>query len=163
MESLTLVHRDRLIATTAPIVADKAALAAEVRKTLDGQTAYSRTAAVAAIYGPVYRLDEVRERIRKTLPFRPFRERRMTLEVIERYTKFIPDEALLKYAEAKALRHADGSPYFDVFAVAEPIYWEEEAINDPWLLGFWRPESSPRETWNWRRVDSDVVVIAYWK
>jgi hypothetical protein len=127
------------------VEAERHAYAQRVRATLDGQRAADRRDEIALRYGPIYSLDAIRQRVRKTLPLRPFRFRVCRLTSINTYTGRIPEVALCRLGEAKA------SDLFDRFLVAEPTYEDaNRPFADPWLLGVW--EEYPTE----------AVIIAAW-
>lgn len=92
-------------------------------------------------WGPLYRRQEVRARIRRVLPPMPFRVRVAKWYEVRDYSEPIPVEALHKYDEA---RHAK---VFDAFYVVEPAYEMHEVFADPWLIG---------------RVGEQYAVIARW-
>jgi hypothetical protein len=102
--------------------------------TLDGQRAADRRDEVALRYGPIdnRRLpdsDVIRQRVRKTLPFRLFRDRSWRLTSADTYRGRIPETALCRLGEAQE------SHLFEQFVIAEPTYGGSRLVADPWLLG----------------------------
>ena len=91
----------------------------------------------------------IRQRVRKTLPFRPFRIRTWEWTPVDSYRGRIPEAALCRLGEAQE------SHLFDRFFVAEPFYEDDRSrlTVDPWLLGLWEP-ISVRPT--------EAVIIAAW-
>lgn len=110
-----------------PDTTDRSARARAVRTTLPGQMLRERLETAALIFGPLYRLAEIRQRVGETLPRRVGLVRGATFVPIEAYRDAIPDEALLKYDDA--LR----SGVFGKFLVATPTYYREQQA-DPWLV-----------------------------
>jgi hypothetical protein len=118
-------------------------------RALDGQRAADRRDEVALRYGPIYSLDAIRQRVRKTLPFRPLRSRSWQWTPVTGYRGRIPEAALCRLGEAQE------SHLFDRFVVAEPRYEDSgsQLVVDLWLLGLWEP-ISVRPT--------EAVIIAAW-
>ena len=109
-------------------VADTAARIASIRAQLPGQLLRQRIEMATVCYGPLYTPAEVRRRVGESLPYRFGFIRGATLEPIEDYREPIPDEALLKYDDARK------AGLFARFWVATPTYYEERQV-DPWILG----------------------------
>jgi hypothetical protein len=83
-----------------PELHDRAARVAAIRARLPGQVLRERIDTVRLLYGPLYTLAEVRQRVAETLPTRLGSILSARLEPIETYGERIPDEVLLKYDEA---------------------------------------------------------------
>lgn len=113
---------DRPCAEVAP-----ADYAARIRATLPGQVQMERLELAAAAYGPLYALDEIRRRVAETLSPRVGYRRGASLEPIESYRGRIPDDALIKYGEARE------SGLFSRFWVATPRYYKQPQ-SDPWIV-----------------------------
>ncbi|HYE93766.1 MAG TPA: hypothetical protein VEA38_22225 [Terriglobales bacterium] len=99
-----------------------------IRNRLPGQMLRERIEMAQMLYGPLYTLAEVRQKVGQTLPRRAGYVRGATLEPIEDYRQGIPDDALLKYDDAVK------SGLFSKFWVATPTYYQERQV-DPWILG----------------------------
>ncbi len=99
-----------------------------IRATLPGQVLTERIETARALYGPLFTLAELRDRVGQTLPRRLGYVRSATLEPIETYRERIPDAALLKYDDAFR------SGLFERFWVATPTYYQERQV-DPWIVG----------------------------
>ena len=92
-----------------------------------------------------------RRHIRWSLPWHPLKIRRVVVWRIREYPRFIPDEALLKFAQAEESR------LFTSFWVAEPTYQRISVTKeDPWLIGLRREDTPP--FWDWLPVS----IIASW-
>jgi hypothetical protein len=113
-----------------------------IRGRLPGQMLKERLENAALHYGPLYSMAEVRTRIGETLPRRLGYVRSAAVELIETYSRRIPDEALLRYDDAVQ------SGLFSRFLVATPTYYQERQL-DPWIVA----EVAGTERW---------VVIAQW-
>ena len=106
---------------------DLAARIRAVKNRLPGQMLRERLETAALLYGPLYSLVEVRQRVADTLPRKVGFVRGAAFEPIETYSQAIPDDALLKYDDA--LR----SGLFAKFLVATPTYYREQQV-DPWIV-----------------------------
>lgn len=110
-----------------PDATDRAVRLRAIRTTLPGQMLRERLETAALLFGPLYTLAEVRQRVGDTLPRRVGFVRGAALMPIEAYREAIPDEALLKYDDA--LR----TGVFGKFLVATPAYYREQQA-DPWIV-----------------------------
>lgn len=110
-----------------PETADRAARLRAIRTTLPGQMLCERLETAALLFGPLYSLAEVRQRVGETLPRRVGFVRGAALVPIETYQDPIPDDALLKYDDAQR------SGVFGKFLVATPTYYREHQV-DPWIV-----------------------------
>ncbi len=110
-----------------PETTDRAARVRAIRTTLPGQMLRERMDTAALLFGPLYTLAEVRQRVGDSLPRRVGFVRGAALVPIEAYREPIPDDALLKYDDA--LR----SGVFGKFLVATPTYYREQQV-DPWIV-----------------------------
>jgi len=129
---------------TAPCeAAEDRAKVAEIRQDLAGQQTRGRWDLAEAQFGLIMDIGTLRDRIRKTIPFRLFNVRHVDWEDIGSYTGHIPDQALLKYEEARR------TGLFRCFKVAAPMYSTFNPVSDPWLLGYVDP--------------SHAIVLAYWE
>jgi hypothetical protein len=99
-----------------------------IRAKLPGQLLRERIDTANALFGPLYSLDDVQQKIAETLPLRLGFRRSAVLEPVESYRERIPDDALLKYDDAAE------SKLFSRFWVATPAYRSERQV-DPWILG----------------------------
>jgi hypothetical protein len=99
----------------------------EIRGRLPGQMLRERLETAALLYGPLYTLAAIRQRVAETLPRRIGFVRAALLEPVEAYRSPIPDEALLKYDDA--VRRG----LFSRFLVATPTYYREQQL-DPWII-----------------------------
>lgn len=98
-----------------------------IRQRLPGQVRRERIQTAAAVYGPLHTRAQVESQVGDTLPPRFGQRRTAILEPIEQYRDFIPDEALLKFADATE------SGLFVRFWVARPAY-RADAQADPWII-----------------------------
>ena len=98
-----------------------------VRSRLPGQMLCERLETAALLYGPLYTLAEIRQRVADTLARKVGFVRGATLEPIETYSQNIPDDALLKYDDAAR------AGLFSKFLVATPTYYREQQV-DPWII-----------------------------
>ena len=108
-------------------VQDAAAHVRRVRSRLPGQMIRERLETAALLYGPLYSLSEVRQRVAATLPRRAGFVRGTALESIESYREWIPNDALLKWDDAMR------SGLFSRFLVATPTYYRDQQV-DPWII-----------------------------
>lgn len=99
----------------------------KIRSELPGQMLRERIETARLCYGPLYSLNEVRQKVAETLPRRVGYMRSAALEPIETYQDPIPDDALLKYDDAR------NSGLFSKFWVASPRYYESKQT-DPWII-----------------------------
>ena len=106
---------------------DAAARARTIRTRLPGQMLNERLEMARVMYGPLYTLEEIRQKVAETLPRRIGFVRGAVLEPIEGYTEPIPEAALLKYDDAVQ------SGYFSKFWMATPKYYEQRQV-DPWIV-----------------------------
>ena len=125
-------------------VQDAAAHARRVRSRLPGQMVRERLETAALLYGPLYSMAEIRQRVAATLPRRVGFVRGTALESIESYRERIPDEALLKWDDAVR------SGLFSKFLVATPTYYRDQQV-DPWIIA---EVTEATDRW---------VVIAQWE
>lgn len=100
----------------------------KIRSQLPGQMLRQRIETARLCYGPLYSLNEIRQKVAETLPRRVGYMRSAALEPIEAYQDIIPDDALLKYDDART------SGVFSKFWVASPRYYESKQT-DPWIIG----------------------------
>lgn len=107
--------------------ADPVARAARIRATLPGQVQMERLELAAAGYGPLYALDEIHRHVADTLSPRVGYRRGASLEPVESYRGRIPDDALIKYGDARE------SGLFSRFWVATPTYYKQPQ-SDPWIV-----------------------------
>lgn len=98
-----------------------------IRSRLPGQMLRERLEMAQLLYGPLFTLAEIRQKVGQTLPRRAGYVRGAALEPIEEYRQGIPDEALLKYDDAVK------SGLFTKFWVATPTYYQERQV-DPWIV-----------------------------
>ena len=98
-----------------------------IRSRLPGQMLRERLEMAHLLYGPLFTLAELRQKVGQTLPRRAGYVRGAALEPIEEYRQGIPDEALLKYDDAVK------SGLFTRFWVATPTYYQERQV-DPWIV-----------------------------
>lgn len=98
-----------------------------VKSRLPGQMLRERLETAALLYGPLYALVEIRQRVAETLPRKVGFVRGVTLEPIEAYSAAIPEDALLKYDDAVR------TGLFSKFLVATPTYYREQQV-DPWII-----------------------------
>lgn len=98
-----------------------------IRARLPGQMLQERLETAQLLYGPLYALTEIRQRVGETLPRRFGYVRSAVLEPIEAYRERIPDAALLKFDDAVL------SGLFAKFWVATPTYYQERQV-DPWIV-----------------------------
>ena len=124
-------------------IADAAARIRAIRHRLPGQMLRERLETAALLYGPLYSLVEVRQRVADTLARKVGFVRGATFEPIETYSRVIPDDALLKYDDAVR------SGLFAKFLVATPAYYREQQV-DPWIIA---EVAGSTDRW---------VVIAQW-
>jgi hypothetical protein len=108
-------------------VHDELARLRSIRTRLPGQMLRERLETAALLYGPLYSLLEIRQRVAATLPRRVGYVRGTMLEPIESYREPIPDEALTKWDDAVR------SGLFSKFLVATPTYYREQQV-DPWIV-----------------------------
>lgn len=113
--------------TQTPVSPDVTDRLRTIRRRLPGQMLRERIEMASATYGPLYTLQEVREKVGQVLPRKLGFIRGATLEPIETYRNPIPDEALLKYDDAYR------SGLFSKFWVATPTYYQERQV-DPWIV-----------------------------
>lgn len=117
-------------ANARPLASDASDVAARVRaiqSRLPGQMLRERLEMAAILYGPLYSLAEVRERVGATLPRRVGFVRGAVLEPIETHRGPIPAEVLLKYDDALQ------SGLFSKVLIATPTYYSERQV-DPWVV-----------------------------
>ena len=107
---------------------DDSSRARRIRARLPGQVLRERIDLTRASYGPLHTMIEVRRKVAETLPHRIGYVRGATFESIETYQESIPDDALLKYDDAKR------TGWFDKFWVVTPTYYRERQL-DPWIVG----------------------------
>ena len=124
-------------------IADAAARVRAVRNRLPGQMLRERLETAALLYGPLYSLAEIRQRVADTLPRKVGFVRGAAFEPIETYGQAIPDEALLKYDDAVR------SGLFAKFLVVTPTYYREQQV-DPWIIA---EVTGSTDSW---------VVVAQW-
>ena len=121
---------------------ETSARATEIRRRLPGQMLEERLETARLYHGPLHTLDEVRQKVARTLPHRVGFVRGAAIEPIESYRERIPDEALLKWDEAVQ------KGVFSQYWVATPTYYGRNQT-DPWIIG--------------QVVGSDLcAVIAQW-
>jgi hypothetical protein len=106
---------------------DQTARIRKIRSELPGQMLRERVETARLCYGPLYSMNEVRQKVAETLPRRVGYMRSAALEPIETYQDPIPDDALLKYDDARS------SGLFSKFWVASPRYYESKQT-DPWII-----------------------------
>lgn len=106
---------------------DRGARLRRIRSELPGQMLRERIDTARLCYGPLYTLSEVRQKVAETLPRRIGYVRSAALEPIETYQEPIPDDALLKFDDARA------TGLFSKFWVASPRYYESKQT-DPWII-----------------------------
>jgi len=124
-------------------VLDSLERARVVRATLPGQVFRERVEIARATYGPLYTMGQVRQLVADSLPARVGYWRVTVSEAIDSYREYIPDEALLKYDDARR------SGLFSKFWVMSPRYVQQRQV-DPWIIAEVR--------------DSEhCVVIARWE
>jgi hypothetical protein len=123
---------------------DTAVRVRSIRARLPGQTARERLETAALLYGPLYGIGEIRQRVAATLPRRVGFVRGTLLEPIESYQESIPDDALLKYDDAVR------AGLFARFLVATPAYYREQQV-DPWIIA---EVAGATDRW---------VVVAQWE
>jgi hypothetical protein len=121
-------HTESPRAATPPTTTDVDSRVHVIRARLPGQMLRERIEMAQVCYGPLYTLDEIRQKVGQTLPRRAGFVRGAVLEAIEDYRQAIPDDALLKYDDAVK------SGLFSTFMVATPTYYQDRQI-DPWILG----------------------------
>jgi hypothetical protein len=109
-------------------VTETAARARAIRSRLPGQMLRERLEMAALLYGPLYTLTEIRQRIAETLTRRAGFVRGAAIEPIESYREPIPEAALFKYDDAVQ------SGLFSRFAVGTPMYYRQHQT-DPWIIG----------------------------
>jgi hypothetical protein len=119
---------DVMDTTRTPAPPDAATRIRAVRASLPGQQLRDRIDTAALLYGRLYTEAEIRQRVAQVLPMLFGSTRHAVLEPIESYSERIPDEALLKYDDARQ------STLFSRFMVATPTY-RREPQPDPWILG----------------------------
>lgn len=108
-------------------ITDVPARVRAVKNRLPGQMLRERLETAALLYGPLYSLAEVRQRVADTLPRKLGFVRGATLEPIEAYSAAISEDALLKYDDAVR------TGLFSKFLVATPTYYREQQV-DPWII-----------------------------
>lgn len=108
-------------------ITDGPARVRAVKNRLPGQMLRERLETAALLYGPLYSLAEVRQRVAETLPRKVGFVRGATLEPIEAYSAAITEDALLKYDDAVR------TGLFSKFLVATPTYYREQQV-DPWIV-----------------------------
>lgn len=116
---------DQTQAPTTPTELETRARA--IRSRLPGQMLRERLEMAQLLYGPLFTLAEIRQKVGQTLPRRAGYVRGAALEPIEEYRQAIPDDALLKYDDAVK------SGLFTKFWVATPTYYQERQV-DPWIV-----------------------------
>jgi len=99
----------------------------DIRAGLPGQLRQQRLQTASLLYGPLYSLDEVHQRIAGSLPFRFGALRRVRVVPIERADVLLPDDMLLAYDDAFR------SGVFARFLVATPAYYWR-AQTGAWLV-----------------------------
>ena len=113
-------------------IESRCALIEQASLELPGQAVAARIELARLLY-PVFvhsQHSKLREAIRKTLPFRWWKERRVEWTRLEGYYKQrLPETVIEKYLSAKQTQ------LFDAFWVAEPTYAGLESLKDPWLVG----------------------------
>jgi hypothetical protein len=100
----------------------------QIRARLPGQVRRERIETARALYGTLYGLTELQQKIGQTMTPRWGQRRTARLEPIESYEDAIPDEALLKFDDAQR------TGLFTAFHVATPAYTKGQEV-DPWLVG----------------------------
>lgn len=141
------------IATTKQLTDDERQQAAYIRMRLPGQARASVTDEARLRYRTIS-FGRLSRQIRRTLPFRWFRCRRLHTWDVDRYPRFIPDPVLLKYEEARM------SGLFMNISVFEPSYEVQMSAvaADPWLVG----KVAGRYNFTLENADQ-MAVIAYWE
>lgn len=119
MNQLTPIHSE--------LTEDQCARVRKIRSELPGQMLRERIETARLCYGPLYSLNDVRQKVAETLPRRVGYMRSAALEPIETYQDHIPDDALLKFDAARS------SGLFSKFWVASPRYYESRQT-DPWII-----------------------------
>jgi hypothetical protein len=114
--------------TQTPVSPDTTDRLRTIRRRLPGQMLRERIDMANATFGPLYTLQEVRDKVGQVLPRKLGFIRGATLDPLETYRNPIPDEALLKYDDAYR------SGLFSKFWVATPTYYQERQV-DPWIIG----------------------------
>ena len=99
-----------------------------IRTKLPGQVLRERIDTANALFGPLYSLEEVQQKVAEVLPIRLGFRRTAVLEPIESYRERVPDDVLLKYDDAAQTK------LFSRFWVAAPAYRSDRQA-DPWVLG----------------------------
>jgi hypothetical protein len=99
-----------------------------IRAGLPGQMLRERLQTARACYGMLYTEGEIRKKVGDTLPLRVGFVRGADLELIENFSRPIPDDALLKYDDAVQ------TGVFSRFQVATPRYYAQRQV-DPWIVG----------------------------
>lgn len=118
---------DQASPTTAPVTPDVDTRVRAIRNRLPGQMLRERLDTAALLYGPLYSLGEIRQRVADSLQRRVGFVRGAAFEPIESYQPPIPETALLKYDDAVR------SGLFARFLVATPTYYREHQV-DPWIV-----------------------------
>jgi hypothetical protein len=121
---------------------DLRARAREIRSGLPGQLRRERLTTASLLYGPLASLDEVHDRLARTLPWRPGYVRRLLVEPIERTETPLPDEVLVKYDDAVQLG------IFSRFLVATPAY-------------YWRARGNSRLIGEVEGTERWAVIVAW--
>lgn len=98
-----------------------------IRFRLPGQAVMERIELARVVYGPLYTIGLIQERVAETLPIRIGYVRSTVMEPIEQYRGLIPDEVLLKYDDAER------SGLFAKFWVVTPTYYRAPQV-DPWIV-----------------------------
>jgi hypothetical protein len=106
---------------------ETATRARDVRRRLPGQMVEERLETARLYYGPLHTMDEIRQKVARTLPHRVGFVRGAAVEPLESYRERIPDEALLKWDDAVQ------KGIFSQFWVATPTYYGRNQT-DPWII-----------------------------
>jgi len=108
--------------------AETASRIRDIRRRLSGQMLEERLETARLYYGPLHTLDEIRQKVARSLPHRVGFVRGAVLEPIDSYRERIPDEALLKWDDAVQ------KGIFGQYWVATPTYYGRNQT-DPWIIG----------------------------
>ena len=115
----------------------------DIRAGLPGQLRQQRLRTASLLFGPLYSLDEIHQRIAHTLPFRFGCVRRLRVTPIELSEIVMSDDVLLRYDAAVQLgvfsRFLVGTPAYYWWCAPDAWLIADVAGTDRWaVLSHWR-------------------------
>jgi hypothetical protein len=112
----------------------------------------------AAQFGLQVPARAVHQHARRALPFKFFSRRGSTWWTVDHFRGSVPDQALLKYDEAK---RTGLLTHFYVVVPMRSTARYEFAPRDPWLVGSVQAIAEGYQPPRWRD-ETPVIILAYW-